>query len=914
MSEQRNSLSLNGEWDFQFNGIELGKITVPLAWECDYPQLREKAGTGVYERTFTAPSPWKGRSVRLQFGASEYYTEVSVNGQIAGTHEGGYTPFDFDITELLTGYGTSHEHTVTVSVTDSTNKEDALLPNSETLAFAEIPHGKQSWYSSIGGLWQGVSLVAHAPTYIEHATLVGDVDTETVSLRVQFRGIREEFNEDWELRYTVHTPSQSEPVVNRVLPFLPEPNEEGCSRLRSSFALENPLLWSPDSPHLYTATLTLLHEHRAVDSVTTRFGMRKIETRDGWVWLNDKPLFLVGVLDQDFYPNTLYTPPSREYLRDQFEKAKSLGINLMRCHIKVPDPVYLELCDEMGLLVWYEIPNGKKLTSAFRKRARDTFSAMWVRDANHPSICFASIMNESWGIDLNNPDERDWLRDTYYWAKSIASIWLIVDNSPCIPNFHVATDLDDFHIYFNIPDHADKYAEFIERFAKREYPTWSPYDDAEKRGKEPLILSEFGNWGLQALEPLFEAEGGEPYWFTTGWDAVVPTGVLERFEEQGLGRVFKNYADLAEAAQWQEYLSLKWEIEEMRRYSSIAGYVITEFTDLNWECNGLLDFNRQPKTFHNVIPSVFAQDILIPRMKRTALFSDEAVEVEVSLSSFSGQHSEAKELRWRIAGEGAKAAGSQYPANLSGVLGSVALNLLPIKTGSQYLTNLSGILPEVSTPVKANLEISLLSETGDTVAQTTQNIVIVPASRRQIGKGTRLCTPCSAEVFNALASVGFEVSSKPIEGVIAVFTHWDEIAQSYIEGGGRAILLVSEPDDLPADNALQLQVESRDKDGRWGDWCGGKTWLVPSVFSSLPDTRIYDFEYQPLISEYVLLGAEAEETFAGIYIGWLRSPGAFLVRKTYGAGSVVVTTFVLHTTLGVDPIPGLVLSDALKLL
>ena len=116
--------------------------------------------------------------------------------------------------------------------------------------------------------------------------------------------------------------------------------------------------------------------------------------------LNGKPIYLRGALDQDFFPDTIYTPPSLDYLRDEMRKAKALGLNLLRCHIKVPDPRYLEAADEIGMLVWYEIPNWDKLTADSERRAMETLHGMVERDANHPSIVIVSIINESWGANL----------------------------------------------------------------------------------------------------------------------------------------------------------------------------------------------------------------------------------------------------------------------------------------------------------------------------------------------------------------------------------------------------------------------------------------------------------------------------------------------------------------------------------
>jgi hypothetical protein len=230
--------------------------------------------------------------------------------------------------------------------------------------------------------------------------------------------------------------------------------------------------------------------------------------QDGQILLNGHPVFLAAALDQDFYPDTIYTPPSTAYLRDQFKKAKELGLNMLRCHIKTPDPRYLDLCDEMGIMVWYEVPNWAVLTKKSGSRGREHLEQMLERDYNHASILILSVMNESWGIDLSEKWQREWLVEMFDYAKSLDPTRIIVDNSACEGNFHVKSDLDDYHVYFAIPDHAGWWADWCADFASRPAWTYSRYGDAQRTFKEPILLSEFGNWGLPKLSLLRKCEEG----------------------------------------------------------------------------------------------------------------------------------------------------------------------------------------------------------------------------------------------------------------------------------------------------------------------------------------------------------------------------------------------------------------------
>ena len=174
----------------------------------------------------------------------------------------------------------------------------------------------------------------------------------------------------------------------------------------------------------------------------------------GKFYLNGEPLYLRSALDQDYYPDTICTVPSVEFLEDQFRKAKELGLNCLRCHIKAADPRYYEVADRIGMLIWTELPNGGMATDRSRGRKEKLLKGIVDRDGNHPSIIIWTIINENWGVDLvNDADHRDWLKRTFAWLKAYDPTRLVVDNSPLAPSFHVESDIADYHFYAAYPDH-----------------------------------------------------------------------------------------------------------------------------------------------------------------------------------------------------------------------------------------------------------------------------------------------------------------------------------------------------------------------------------------------------------------------------------------------------------------------------
>ena len=906
MKSIRSHLSLDGEWMFQFGDESPNPLQVPAPWEHERPDLHNKAGTAIYEKRFTCPDEFAGERVVLRFGAVDYFAEVWLNGIAIGSHEGGYTPFEFDVAHALRGFGPNVVHTLLVRVTDSTVEQDAVLPNGEPLPFAEIPHGKQSWYTSVGGIWQSVCLETRPQICLARAAFLPDIDAGLVRARLAVEGDPGTDWSRWQVRITVDSPAGAGFVETMLVPLADYSAHDDDLSVAVELAVPEALLWSPDTPHLYQALVTLEVGGEVVDALKSRFGMRKVEAKEGRVWLNNRPIFVAGALDQDFYPRTIYTPHSEDYLRDQFLKAKEMGLNLMRCHIKVPTETYLDLCDEIGLLVWYELPNGARLSPDFRRRARETLETMWCRDASHPCIVILTIINESWGIDLNDAEQRRWLRDTYRWAKERFPGWLIVDNSACIPNFHVASDLDDYHVYFNIPDQAEDFAEWVQAFIGREAGTFTGYGDAEYQRNEPLLISEFGNWGLPRIDHILEAEGGEPYWFKTGDGAARPRGVLDRFEKQKLARVFRDYNALADACQEQEWLSLKWEIEEMRRHPEVAGYVITEFTDINWECNGLLDMARHPKVFHNRMKHIQGQDILIPRLSpRTAFWEGETAALSVTFSCFSGASVAGGTLSWEV--DGVDGLAGEEPVKLSARMDSEPAY------GSYPIAQIWITAPPVTRPSKCAINLALRDAGGREVTRTSQNVVFVPASCRNVGRGRTvwLYDPLGSAIglSSLLTGIGCRVVAQPEPDAMGLVTRWDPTVAGFLRDGGRAVLVATHAKSITIASGLGVRLLERNTNGWWGDWCTSKTWFVPEHFPSLPDTIRFDFEYQPIVPERVLTGPLMENIVAGLFVGWLHNPAALVARLPIGRGDLIVTTFDLLPNIGSDPIATLMLND-----
>ncbi len=672
----RSQRSLAGTWQFKVDPegsvtpetlVPDREIAVPLPWQVAHPDLQTYSGYAWYRHTFNIEEEWLAGELLVRFGAVDYWCEVFVNGRLVGQHEGGYTPFTLPIRSAV--QAGSNELVLRVYDSTQTNIEVPRWPdygvNKDAAAppfdARNVPHGKQEWYINVGGIWQDVTLLAVPVSYLTRVHVATDIRHGRVDVTVELAG--QVATADGSIQIAI----QNEGVdVGGIAVAL----VAGQSVYQSTLVVNQPKLWDIDNPHLYTATATL-HSGGAEDEISTRFGFREIMTKNGQILLNNQPFFLLSALDQDLYPDTIYTVPSEAFLRDQFHKAKALGLNSLRCHIKPPDPIYLDLADEMGLLIWAEIPSWRTfypkgtihphqldLSDEIKQRVQQTLSEMILRDFNHPSLMIWTIVNEDWGTALPlSAADRAWVKEMYGRCKQIDPTRLVVDNSACGhawgPNIHVKSDLDDYHIYANIPDQALEFEQTLEQFSLRPLWTYSSHGDAERTGHEPLVLSEFGNWGLPSVKLLQAHYQGDPDWFKlgpwwSGWDGEPgwPSGVVDRFASLGLDTVWPDYEAFATATQWHQFNAMKYEIEVMRRQPRLAGYVITELTDAYWEANGLLDFVRNPKAYHHAFSTINTADVVIPHVRRYAFWDDQTVRVRFIGSHYSERDWTNSRLRW----------------------------------------------------------------------------------------------------------------------------------------------------------------------------------------------------------------------------------------------------------------------------
>ena len=897
----RAEISLDGAWDFRHETQAAWRtVTVPAPWQAECADLRDTAGRATYRRSFRVPAAWGSRDVAIRFGAVSDSCVVSVNGRESMRHEGGYLPFEV----VLSADQLREDNELVVAVTLPTSEQEHYAER----PFPEIPHGKQSWYGPLGGIWQPVLLRARHASHIAHCGIRADRTSGQVEVSITLS----QATPGRRIRLRIEDASG----VTLVEQVVASPD----GRVEASLVVETPRFWSPGDPVLYGLAADLLDGDMVLDQFTDRFGFRSIEARDGALLLNGEPLYLRGALDQDYYPDGICTPPSLAFLEDQVRKAKHLGLNCLRCHIKVPDPRYYEVADRLGMLIWTEIPNVERFTEASGRRLRETFEGILKRDGNHPSIVIWTIINEDWGTRLvENPDHRAWLGETFDWVKALDPTRLVVDNSPCNANFHIKTDINDYHYYRSLPERREEWDELTAEFAAGADWTFTPHGDGTRRGGEPLVLSEFGVWGLPQPGKLLESDGSEPWWMESGafWGdgAAYPHGVKVRFAMLRLDRVFGTFEAFIEAAQWQQFRNLRYQIESVRTYPSIVGYVITELTDVHWEANGLLDLRRNPRVFHNRFAEVNAETVIVPKLKRRAFWAGETVRVEVVIAAGGQAVDEGAVLSWAV--------GTQS--------GTIAVPAVPPLSTSPAVW-IAFTVSATERPEQAELRLSLAGKNGTAIAGTTADLSFyTPVSAAQ---AIKVSTP-DPELGSYLSLLGYALVEDRAEADVVVARGVDSADVEFIRRGGRFLVLADgntsrrnlRTDEMPREHPFLRVVDGRAglpaanhhhfpgltlaqrHDTMWrGDWISSFGWLRRfGAFDALPGGPLLDLSFDRVVPNAVLTGFQPWEyesrVHAGVVVGWVHKPAATIGERFFGTGKLVATTFrLLRDRPGADPV------------
>jgi hypothetical protein len=664
-------LNLNGPWQFRFDGDRRGveerwflpdtpewrqQIIVPFCWESlaawgegnsagndNYYSTRvfrrplevtrenhrsaERYEVGWYRRTVEIPNTgvWIGKRVILTIGAADFFTDAWCNGRPLGHHEGGYLPFEFDLTDALKDDNGRRRGVIVLRVEDPMDN-------------AEQPVGKQwRWYTTTSGIWQTVFVEPRGTTCIDSFRITPDLDAGAARFAV---------------RCVQATGCQIEVEVS----FPDGPAQTASFPVRDDLAdqtlkLDCVRLWDPNTPNLYNVVLRLRRNGDVLDTVRSYFGLRKIDFQiaresgvPSTIRVNGQPRYLRGALYQSYYPDGVYTASSVETLANDIAFAKKSGFNFLRVHIKIDDPLLLYWADKLGILLMADFPNFGEGgdTPLGRKRFEEMMRGGIERDFNHPAIFAWCLFNETWGFggqtgfieQLLSPSAgggaaapsspalkpaklpavgarpgmtppQEWVQQMWELAKRLDPTRLVEDMSVCHWDhleyyLHCDTDINSWHFY--ISDYSKAKAHIDKIVSSTFVGSSFNYVPGFLHKGQPLINSEYG--GIGALDGDRDVS-------------------------------------------W----SFKFLTNELRRHRQIAAYIYTELHDVEWEYNGFLNYDRTPKDFGYDPRCVNESNTLpidSPPVRRVV--PGQTLRLEVASSHYSTRPCRNVSLCWAMAG------------------------------------------------------------------------------------------------------------------------------------------------------------------------------------------------------------------------------------------------------------------------
>jgi arylsulfatase A-like enzyme len=912
----RETVPLDGKWGIVFDRADEGRaaswwtndaafaaarpIAVPSCWE---ETEKDYEGVAWYRRSFDVPAAWKGRCVRLEFDAVNYLAEVWINGLPAGDHEGGYTPFDLEVSDLLAYSATN---TLTVRVAGPAVRTDRV----GFLLRDEAPHWRGGY---VGGIWQPVRLVASAPVFVREVFVeprpsaeraVVHVTVDNVSLAPAAAAVTVD----------VAPAGEAKPVASRALRIDVPP---GGIATQVEMRVARPRLWSPDAPHLYSARVAIDAGAGLRDETAVRFGMREFTLRNGRFELNGRPILVKGAFWEGQYPNTLARMPDLEVVRREIRLAKEAGFNLLRPWRMPPVPSTLDLADELGVLIVGSPPiecmnQWPALTPALERRWTREMEDLVRRDRNHASVVMWETGNEvvrrslyllrhkvslaarrldPTRLILDESGGRSWSYGGHPHLLNRGADYdgLAFARGPhlYLPGETVPRPIDDFHIYVRAPLSGKDRA----RLAR-------PGTNAL-----PVFVSEFGYGGWPDVTrnvERYRAEGNPLAPDFRFHERLLAS--LERvMDAHELRGIFPDASALCLASQRIQADGNLLQIEAIRSNAESVGYCLHAFTDGDWVVGaGVLDMWREPKLLYDAVKEANAPVRLLVRSMPPNVRAGEPVRVAVTVANDGPPVAGRLEMAAPAAGWSTGmpvrvAAGvtplAEFPVPTAGWSGEVAFHAALVDGSHTAAVGRASAWAFARAAAPAGLRV--------TTFEWTDRLKPFLKAQGVTAEEFRPGTPAAGPVLVAPSDV-FK------DGEIARF----KALRAHVEAGGTAVWLMPPADDsrLVREGILPLAPGRVQATGMW----------IPAnhyarrhpVFDGLPSGGFMGQVYANAAPRFTMTNLPGraiagcvswghEKDYTGPTEAW---HGADVAMVPCGKGRMIFSTLDLLPHLGADPV------------
>ncbi len=542
---RENYINLNGEWDFEFDFGNSGlhrelykndnkfskKIIVPFCPESELSGIGYKDFINAvwYKKTVNITKEQLTGKAFIIFGAVDFHARVYINGEFAGEHFGGYTSFRIDATKFLN----EGENVICLYAED-----DVRNPLQARGKQSELFYSHGCDYTRTTGIWQTVYMEFCPDSYIKNFRIYPNINNASFTITAEIFG---EGNFSAEAFWNGNPvgKTESETIGNSVTVTIP---------------LSEKHLWEVGKGGIYKINLQF-----GEDKVETYCGLREVSLSDGVMKINGKPVFQRLILDQGFYPDGIYTAPTKEALKNDILLSMKAGFNGARLHQKIFEPLFLHYCDELGYIVWGEHGNWGLDYSKFEsiRYFLLEIEEEIERDFNHSSLIGWCPYNETWNRDGRQQD-NDTIKIVYRTVKAMDKTRPCIDTSG---NFHVETDIFDIHDYEQNPE---IFKENYDRLFT-EGVLYERFPDRQCRKDEPVFMSEYG--GIRVELKDFEDNDHKKAW---GYGNAATS--LEEF--------YARYDGLTTA---------------LLDNPKMMGFCYTQLTDVEQELNGIYYYNRTEK-------------------------------------------------------------------------------------------------------------------------------------------------------------------------------------------------------------------------------------------------------------------------------------------------------------------------------
>ena len=641
--ERKELLSLNGEWEIYYDENNEGKINkfhtiegfeklksekiiVPSGWE---EFKKDYEGVVYYKKDFEVDKSSDGKTIFLNFDAVNYFCEVYLNDNAIGFHEGGFSPFKFNIEHVLKYEETN---TLILRVVGPITIQDKII---DGMGQMETPQWRGSY---TGGIWQNVYLESTGNIYFDDIFIKPDMYNSLSEIDIKVIN-RNDSNKSVLISHSIYdNMGDLVNVFDSIYKLDP-----GKNLITETIDFENISLWSPESPKLYKLKSKIVHKESINDQVSETFGFREFTVKNDKFYLNDKPIYLKAAFFEGLYPVKLSIPDSKEMIIKEIQLAKEAGFNMIRPWRKPPPPHWLKIADSLGILtvgsMAIECMDMPIETPHLPRRVENEITESILRDRNHVSIVQWELFNE-----IRRPVLANMLKPMALKARELDPTRMILDESGgwamganlFLPGEKTPIKFNDIHNYPGPNINRVKFDGFLTiGNTKEENNARKLFAKTPGRNVLPNLPSYVSEIGYGSLPNLEENEKsfmqkGNPITYPYIYHIKYNSEIKKALKKTGLNKIFQRTEDFYKLQQKVHGNANKRMIEAIRSNPKVIGYCVHALTAGDWIIGaGLLDLWRNPKDdAYYKTKEANSEKLLVIRTNKRNYYRNEKIQID----------------------------------------------------------------------------------------------------------------------------------------------------------------------------------------------------------------------------------------------------------------------------------------------